>query len=336
MWRLCHAATSECLSDQAQKPRRTILACKTARCKCVSHRATAALPAYLARVMGHACAAQVGLSRAVRLAQCHSARITLRGSVPVQVDGEPWLQPAATITVAHAGLARHPLSTTLQTILSCALSRYMGIWPTTYHYRCARRPGAPPAFYHLVDHPFKRTISAYGYLAHRVPPPSRTLVRRATCVVHLLSTTQKVILSCALSQHMGIWPTVCHRRLLSANLSTMPVRNILALGLLSPALWMQARCDFLHAVEVGYHTLIPMNQVFLHRVHRTRGGQYGKIEGLARAPRPAHLQVSGCAEHQSFEVGECLSWVAGDDAAARAQRPRRRGRALRVRRAGGR
>lgn len=44
----------------------------------------------------------------MRLAQCHSARITLRGSVPVQVDGEPWLQPAATITVAHAGQARRP------------------------------------------------------------------------------------------------------------------------------------------------------------------------------------------------------------------------------------
>ena len=48
----------------------------------------------------------MGLSRAVRLAQCHSARITLRGSVPVQVDGEPWLQPAATIIVAHAGQVR--------------------------------------------------------------------------------------------------------------------------------------------------------------------------------------------------------------------------------------
>jgi len=53
---------------------------------------------------------QVGLSRAVRLAQCRAARITLRGPLPVQVDGEPWLQPPAVLTVSHTGQARRPLT----------------------------------------------------------------------------------------------------------------------------------------------------------------------------------------------------------------------------------
>lgn len=48
---------------------------------------------------------QVGLSRAVRLRQASS--VTVRSSVPLpmQVDGEPWVQAPATLRVAQAGQA---------------------------------------------------------------------------------------------------------------------------------------------------------------------------------------------------------------------------------------
>ena len=43
---------------------------------------------------------QVGLSRAIRLAQCRSLVITARQALPVQIDGEPWRQPAATLHIS--------------------------------------------------------------------------------------------------------------------------------------------------------------------------------------------------------------------------------------------
>lgn len=43
---------------------------------------------------------QVGLSRAIRLAQCKTLKITLRHHVPVQVDGEPWKQAPAVIDIS--------------------------------------------------------------------------------------------------------------------------------------------------------------------------------------------------------------------------------------------
>jgi diacylglycerol kinase (ATP) len=51
---------------------------------------------------------QVGLSRAVRLAQCRACRIRLVQALPVQVDGEPWLQPPCTLDIALKGQARPP------------------------------------------------------------------------------------------------------------------------------------------------------------------------------------------------------------------------------------
>ena len=55
---------------------------------------------------------QVGLSRAIRLAQCHSCRITAREALAVQIDGEPWLQPPCSLDIALKGqvraLAQHP------------------------------------------------------------------------------------------------------------------------------------------------------------------------------------------------------------------------------------
>jgi hypothetical protein len=43
---------------------------------------------------------QVGLARATRLCQCRSAVITTRGTeLPMQVDGEPWMQPPAVMAV---------------------------------------------------------------------------------------------------------------------------------------------------------------------------------------------------------------------------------------------
>jgi diacylglycerol kinase (ATP) len=40
----------------------------------------------------------VGLSRAQRLCQCSRVSITTLETLPVQVDGEPWMQPPATLT----------------------------------------------------------------------------------------------------------------------------------------------------------------------------------------------------------------------------------------------
>ncbi|KAK9785856.1 hypothetical protein WJX73_007544 [Symbiochloris irregularis] len=43
---------------------------------------------------------QVGLSRAIRLAQCHALTITASQALPVQIDGEPWQQPPATLRIS--------------------------------------------------------------------------------------------------------------------------------------------------------------------------------------------------------------------------------------------
>jgi diacylglycerol kinase (ATP) len=43
---------------------------------------------------------QVGLSRAIRLAQCSHARITTSEKLPMQVDGEPWNQDPAVLEVS--------------------------------------------------------------------------------------------------------------------------------------------------------------------------------------------------------------------------------------------
>ncbi len=43
---------------------------------------------------------QVGLNRAVRLAQGSRVQVMTSEELPMQVDGEPWLQAAATVTVS--------------------------------------------------------------------------------------------------------------------------------------------------------------------------------------------------------------------------------------------
>ncbi|KAM7475678.1 hypothetical protein LguiB_022921 [Lonicera macranthoides] len=48
---------------------------------------------------------QVGLSRARRLAQGQSIKIQLFVQLPVQIDGEPWLQQPCTLTISHHGQA---------------------------------------------------------------------------------------------------------------------------------------------------------------------------------------------------------------------------------------
>jgi diacylglycerol kinase (ATP) len=48
---------------------------------------------------------QVGLSRARRLAQGQSIKIQLFVQLPVQIDGEPWVQPPCTLTISHHGQA---------------------------------------------------------------------------------------------------------------------------------------------------------------------------------------------------------------------------------------
>ena len=46
---------------------------------------------------------QIGLSRPIKLAQCRTARVTLLEAIPVQMDGEPWHQPPATLEVSLHG-----------------------------------------------------------------------------------------------------------------------------------------------------------------------------------------------------------------------------------------
>mmetsp|Transcript_15625 Transcript_15625/g.51302 ORF Transcript_15625/g.51302 Transcript_15625/m.51302 type:complete len:813 (-) Transcript_15625:31-2469(-) len=48
----------------------------------------------------HLAQLQTGLARAVSLAQGSSVRLTNVAALPMQVDGEPWLQPPATVSVA--------------------------------------------------------------------------------------------------------------------------------------------------------------------------------------------------------------------------------------------
>ncbi|KAL7599008.1 hypothetical protein Lser_V15G21635 [Lactuca serriola] len=48
---------------------------------------------------------QVGLSRARRLAQGQSIKIQLLAPLPVQIDGEPWMQSPCTLTISHHGQA---------------------------------------------------------------------------------------------------------------------------------------------------------------------------------------------------------------------------------------
>ncbi|XP_076918561.1 diacylglycerol kinase 1-like [Bidens hawaiensis] len=48
---------------------------------------------------------QVGLSRARRLAQGRTIKIQLLAQLPVQIDGEPWMQSPCTLTISHHGQA---------------------------------------------------------------------------------------------------------------------------------------------------------------------------------------------------------------------------------------
>ncbi|KAI7741203.1 hypothetical protein M8C21_026492 [Ambrosia artemisiifolia] len=48
---------------------------------------------------------QVGLSRARRLAQGKTIKIQLLAQLPVQIDGEPWMQSPCTLTISHHGQA---------------------------------------------------------------------------------------------------------------------------------------------------------------------------------------------------------------------------------------
>ena len=49
----------------------------------------------------HIAQMQVGLSEPHRVGQAHQVRILLSESVPMQIDGEPWEQHPADITLTH-------------------------------------------------------------------------------------------------------------------------------------------------------------------------------------------------------------------------------------------
>lgn len=53
----------------------------------------------------HIAQLQVGLSKPVRLGQARSVRFRINGTVPVQADGEPWMQAACDVKINHCGQA---------------------------------------------------------------------------------------------------------------------------------------------------------------------------------------------------------------------------------------
>ncbi|KAK3867884.1 hypothetical protein Pcinc_026681 [Petrolisthes cinctipes] len=50
----------------------------------------------------HIAQLQVGLSEPIRLGQCSTVKLCLKGAAPMQVDGEPWEQNPGTITLTHS------------------------------------------------------------------------------------------------------------------------------------------------------------------------------------------------------------------------------------------
>ena len=54
----------------------------------------------------HLALMQLGVGWAVPLARCSRVRIEMNAALPMQADGEPWLQEAGRVEVAHAAQAR--------------------------------------------------------------------------------------------------------------------------------------------------------------------------------------------------------------------------------------
>lgn len=64
---------------------------------------------------------QVGLSRAIRLAQCHSLTIVASQALPVQIDGEPWQQAPATLHISLHSQVRGCLPAAAASARGCVL-----------------------------------------------------------------------------------------------------------------------------------------------------------------------------------------------------------------------
>ncbi len=80
--------------------------------------------------------AQLGISRVInlqhhRIAQCRSVKISIIGDegVPVQVDGEAWVQPPGYIRIEHKNRAQMLTRDKVSTVMRQMLTR--GIRPIT-------------------------------------------------------------------------------------------------------------------------------------------------------------------------------------------------------------
>ncbi len=72
---------------------------------------------------------QVGLSRAIRLAQCRSVRITALEALPVQIDGEPWHQPPAILDISLKGQVRKFIfGVCMDSEFGCSLLHIVHAW----------------------------------------------------------------------------------------------------------------------------------------------------------------------------------------------------------------
>ena len=72
----------------------------------------------------HIAQMQVGLGEPHRVGQAREVRLVLGDSVPMQIDGEPWEQHPAEITLTHHNQVNVP--TLCICILQCLIYLYSG------------------------------------------------------------------------------------------------------------------------------------------------------------------------------------------------------------------
>lgn len=54
----------------------------------------------------HMAQLQVGLNKPIRLGQAKHIRMVMKESLPVQADGEPWIQSACQVDISQQGQAK--------------------------------------------------------------------------------------------------------------------------------------------------------------------------------------------------------------------------------------
>ena len=232
MWRLCRAATSECLGEQAQNAAQEdpgMQDCQVPVRKPPSYCSTVCMSGMHAggpdpnpAPRRWACRARCGWrSAAPRASRC-------AGPCPCRWMASPGCsRPPPSPSRTPARRAARSLPPSRPSVHAHCLH---SIWRTVYHLHAgqARRPPGAPATYYSVDHLSMHPILAHGHLAHRVPPPFAF-----------------------------------------AKLSTMPVRDNSAYG--SCLLLENECCDGRHVVELGCHAHNPCTECYCTELTKRMG-----------------------------------------------------------------